>query len=100
MGRRQRKTVSKTISLREANQGFSRCIREVEAGEKFVVTRKGKPVARIVPVTGKRVLSTEQEAALARAQARMRKGWPIGAGRLNRNELYADRASYAPPRRR
>jgi antitoxin (DNA-binding transcriptional repressor) of toxin-antitoxin stability system len=34
--------MSKVISLRDANQQLSRCIREVEAGEEFVITRKGK----------------------------------------------------------
>jgi prevent-host-death family protein len=42
--------MTKTISLREANQGFARCIREVEAREEFVITRKGQPVARLVGV--------------------------------------------------
>jgi hypothetical protein len=47
--------MSKTIGLREAKQAFARCIRKVEA-----------------------------EAALARARARMEKGWPIGAGPIDR----------------
>jgi len=55
--------MSKTITLREANQTFSRCVREVEAGEEITITRKGRPVARLVPVGGKRVLTPEQEAA-------------------------------------
>ena len=42
--------VAKTITLREANQAFSRCIREVEAGEEFTITRNGEPVARLVPM--------------------------------------------------
>jgi prevent-host-death family protein len=73
--------MSKTITLRDANHGFSRCIREVEAGEEFVITRNGKPVARLTP---------EQEAARARALAVIKKGWPINAGPLNRDELYDD----------
>ena len=60
----------KTITLRDANQGFARCVREVEAGEEFVITRNGKPVARLAPVSGRRVLTAEQEAALARTKAR------------------------------
>jgi prevent-host-death family protein len=81
--------MTKTITLRDANQGFARCIREVEAGEEFVVTRNGAPVARIVPVSaGKRVLTPEQEAAWARTQLRMEKGWPIGAGPLDRDKLH------------
>jgi prevent-host-death family protein len=83
--------MSKVIGLREANQAFSRCIREVEAGEEYVVTRKGRPVARIVPVRQKRVLTPEQQAALARTRARMKKGWDIGAGPLDRDALHERR---------
>jgi prevent-host-death family protein len=82
--------MSKVITLRDANQQLSRCIREVEAGEEFVITRKGKPVARLIPTDGKRALTPEQEAARARALAVMTKGWPISAGPLNRDELYDD----------
>ncbi|HWB48538.1 MAG TPA: type II toxin-antitoxin system prevent-host-death family antitoxin [Stellaceae bacterium] len=82
--------MSKVITLRDANQRFSRCIREVEAGEEFVITRNGKPVARLIPTGGKRVLTPEQEAARERALAVMTKGWPIHAGPLNRDELYDD----------
>jgi prevent-host-death family protein len=44
--------MTKTIALREANQRFARCVREVEAGQEFVITRDGKPVARLVPASG------------------------------------------------
>jgi prevent-host-death family protein len=81
--------MAKTITLRAANQGFARCIRDVEAGEEYVVTRNGAPVARIVPVSGaKRVLTPEQELARERLRARMEKGWPIGAGPLDRDKLH------------
>ncbi len=92
--------MSKMISLREANQAFSRCIREVEAGEEYVITRKGQPVARLVPVSHERMLTPEQEAARARALERMKKGWSIGAGPLDRDELYENaRRPYEPDRR-
>ena len=80
--------MSKTITLREANQTFARCIREVEAGEEITITRRGQPVARLLPVGGKRVLTPEQAAARARALARMKKGWRLGGERFNRDELY------------
>jgi prevent-host-death family protein len=83
--------MSKTIGLREANQAFARCIREVEAGEEYLITRKGEPVARLIPVAGRRVLTPEQEAALVRTRARMEKGWPIGAGPLDRDSLHERR---------
>lgn len=73
----------KTITLREANQAFARCVRDVEAGEAFLITRNGIPVARLVPVAGRpRALSPAQQAALARTRARMAQGWPLGGGPL------------------
>ena len=92
--------MSKTISLRDANQAFSRCIREVEAGQEITITRRGEPVARLVPVRPVRLLTPEQEAALARLERAMKKGWPLGIGRLNREELYEGRMNYDPKRRR
>ena len=83
--------MAKTVTLREANQSFSRCVREVEAGEEFVITRNGKPVARLVPAGSERVLTPEQEAAWARTRARMAEGWPLNAGPLDRDSLYEDR---------
>ena len=80
--------MARTVSLREANQSFARCIREVEAGEEFVITRNGKPVARLSPVTGRRVLTSEQEAAWERLKTAMEKGWNIGAGPLDRDALH------------
>ncbi|GAB3475690.1 type II toxin-antitoxin system Phd/YefM family antitoxin [Polaromonas eurypsychrophila] len=38
-----------SISLREANQNFSRVIAAVERGEVFAITRRGHEVARLVP---------------------------------------------------
>jgi prevent-host-death family protein len=93
--------MSKIISLREANQSFSRCIREVEAGEEFVITRNGRPVGRLSPIGGRRVLTPEQEEARARALDRMKKGAPLGIGKFDRDELYAERdARYDPDRKR
>lgn len=80
--------MSKTITLRDANQGFTRCIREVEAGEEFIITRNGKPVARLIPTGGKRVLTPEQEAALERLGST---NWPLGTDRFSREEIYQDR---------
>ena len=80
--------MTKTVTLREANQTFSRCIREVEAGEEFVITRNGAPVARLLPMGKRRVLTPLQQAAFERMQAAMEKGWDIGAGPLDRDSLH------------
>ena len=80
--------MSKVVTLREANQSFARCIREVEAGEEFVITRNGTPVARLVPVSRRRVLTERQLAALDRFRTIAKEGWPIAAGPLDRDELH------------
>jgi prevent-host-death family protein len=80
--------MSKTITLRDANQRFSHCVREVEAGEEFVITRNGKPVARLVPAGGKRVLTAEQQAALDRLLSTR---WPLDIDRLDREDIYQER---------
>ena len=80
--------MSHTITLRDANQTFARCVREVEAGAEYIITRNGVPVAKLVPVSGERTLTPAQQAALARTQARMEQGWPIGAGPIDRAALH------------
>ena len=42
--------MSKTISIEEAEARFESLIDEVAAGEEYLITRDGRPVARIVPV--------------------------------------------------
>ncbi|MGE3290265.1 MAG: type II toxin-antitoxin system Phd/YefM family antitoxin [Geminicoccaceae bacterium] len=75
------------ITAREANQRFSELLSKVETeGQGFVVTKHGRPVARIVPVEPqKRELTPDQEAALERI---MTVSWPLGISKLNRDELY------------
>ncbi len=80
--------MTKTLTLRDANQSFTRCIREVEAGEEIVITRNGTPVARLSPISTRRVLTPAQQAAFAKLEAAMNKGWDIGAGPLDRDALH------------
>jgi prevent-host-death family protein len=80
--------MAKTISLREANQALARCIRAVESGREFIITRRGQPVARLSSMSDRRVLTPEQEAAVARMNQIMEEGWDIGAGPLDRDELH------------
>ncbi|HVQ60177.1 MAG TPA: type II toxin-antitoxin system prevent-host-death family antitoxin [Solirubrobacterales bacterium] len=40
--------MNETVGIRELKNGTSRIIERVEAGEPITVTRRGKPVARIV----------------------------------------------------
>jgi prevent-host-death family protein len=44
----------KTVNIHEAKTHLSRLLAEVAAGEEIVIAKAGKPVARLVPVTGQR----------------------------------------------
>lgn len=54
------------VSLWELKRNLARHIKAVEAGERIVITRRGKPVAVLSPPTQERSLSDAQEAALQR----------------------------------
>ncbi len=40
----------KTVGIRELRQQASKVLREVEGGETFEITDRGRPVARLTPV--------------------------------------------------
>ena len=63
--------MAETVTARAANQHFSRLLREVAEGKSFVITHRGRPVARLVPEPepDDRRLTPEQEQALAESIA-------------------------------
>ncbi len=76
------------ISLREANQHLSRYIKAVEQGMEILITRRGKPVARLAPIAKERKLSSEQVAAFERTLARMGRGYSLGGESPSRDDLH------------
>lgn len=42
--------MERAITASDANQRFSEMLREVQEGETFVVTSRGRPVAKVTPV--------------------------------------------------
>lgn len=42
--------MDRQITATEANQRFSQMLREVQSGESFTVTSRGKAVAKLVPI--------------------------------------------------
>jgi len=83
-----------TVTAREANQHFSRILDAAARGEAVTITRRGVPVARLVPVE---VVEDPAEVA-RRAKAReaalayIRKGVKGGAQEpWTRDELYDER---------
>lgn len=83
---------TKEVALREANQNFARLIREVEAGQEVIITRRGEAVAKLVPMPAKkRVLTPEQEAACRRMRERVRRhSFTSTNWQMSRDELYDD----------
>lgn len=73
------------ISLREANQRLSQYIEAVERGEEVVITRRGKPIAKIVAISRHRKASPEQMQAWTRLKTSARN---LGIGRPKRDELH------------
>jgi prevent-host-death family protein len=74
------------ITAREANQSFSRLLREAEGGETVVVTRRGKPVVVVAPYPGKQAANREE--AVTRIVNLMRQGLPLGGRRFTRDEMH------------
>lgn len=47
--------MEKLVNMHEAKTHLSRLVERVEAGEEIVLARAGRPVARIVPFSARRV---------------------------------------------
>lgn len=78
-----------TVTARDANQRFSELLGAVEReGKGFLVTKRGRPVARIVPVADADEVLARRRAALADLFATAR---PLGVGSWTRDELHERR---------
>ena len=77
----------KTVSAAEANRSFSKLLGSVSKGEEFVITSRGRPVARLVP-------AIDDEARDAREAARKQlfdylRAQPVrNLPRVSRDEIY------------
>ena len=76
------------ISIRDANQHLTRYLERVEQGTEIIITRRGKPIARLLPVEQQPRLSETQQAARERIRARMQEGYALGGVRLDRETLH------------
>jgi prevent-host-death family protein len=78
----------RTVSAREANQRFSKLLQAVVDGEEVLITRRGKPVARLTrlePVAA----DPERQAEIERILARLRAGADLGPrASWTRDELH------------
>ncbi len=82
-----------TVTAREANQHFSKFLDAASRGEEVTITRRGKPVAKLVPVAaGEEGIAALEEAARQAALERLSIGYPgKSVGSWSRDDLYDDR---------
>lgn len=90
---RKSRNETERISVRDANQGFSKMIARVEAGARFVVTKNNREVARIEPVASEAEARDQRKrAALARiesylsADRKSKDGWTYKGRREDLHE--------------
>jgi len=76
----------RSVTAREANQAFSRILKEAEGGEPVLITRRGRPVAIIEPYRA--TDAQEREHAIDHIVALVRRGLPIGGRRFTRDEMH------------
>ena len=64
----------RTVTLTTANQEFSKVIKEVERGEGFLITRRGRPIAKLVPHAGEKMADPVWASAYRQMLARLEDG--------------------------
>lgn len=80
-------TMDEAVSIADASRRLSRILREAREGHSYVVTSRGRPVARIVPAASHGGTATRLRAALVQ---RLERQPVVDVGRLSRDELYED----------
>lgn len=78
----------KTISLTTAKRNFSKLIEDVENGETFVITRYGRPIARLTRHELNKSVDQDWLAAYEQMAAKLDKGASLGGLRVTREDLY------------
>ena len=79
----------RTVGAREANQQFSRLLREAEEGHDILITRHGEPVARLISAKKGRDAKA-RAAAIKQMEKLMAKGLDLGGRRFTRDEMHED----------
>lgn len=80
--------MDRSITASEANRNFSEVLRQVEHGDVVAVTRHGRKIARIVPLTAEEA-ERDAKAALLRAYLERARERPVqNIGPWTRDELY------------
>ncbi len=77
--------MDETVTAAEANRSFSRLLRGVREGRRYIITSHGRPVAEIIPVE-----KPDREAARAALFDHLARQKAIDIGPWTRADLYDD----------
>lgn len=78
----------RTVPLRIANQKFSQLVQEVEDGREFLITRRGCPIAELVPHQSDKTTDPNWNAAYRQMMTRLREGASLGGLKIDRDEIH------------
>lgn len=77
----------RTVGAREANQQFSRLLKEAEEGQEITITRNGKAVAQLVPARAAKQTKARKK-AIEEMVRLLEKGLDLGGRRFTRDEMH------------
>lgn len=82
----------RVMSVREANQNFSKLIAEVERGETVLITKNGRSVAQLRPQPENPMADPQWRAAFERMLESLRNkpGSGFRLGRITQDDKYGD----------
>jgi prevent-host-death family protein len=81
--------IEETVSAAEANRSFSRLLRGVREGRRYILTDHGRPIARLIPAGVEDEADCRVREAAKRELRRRLESQPVcDIGRWTRDELY------------
>jgi len=83
--------LSQQIGAFEAKTHFSKILEQVERGDDFIITKRGKPVAKITPVEQEKKMTYKEAIEALREMRKLYKGKP---GEDNIKDLINDGRKY------
>ena len=75
------------VSLVTAIRAFSKLIKDVEQGEAFLITRRGRAIAKLLPYAGDKTRDAAWTEAHRRMMAHLEEGASLGGLRVDRQEF-------------
>ena len=79
--------MTRFVSAAEANRQFSEILGQASSGETVVITRRGQPVAQLVPFD-LRAQDQAGDAAWSRLLTTLEQGLDLGGEKFDRDSLY------------